>query len=186
LKSVTQFEGGSWRDGITPYVLLTTFHEVKLCMEILAEQDPQHRPVFTMVVCNAKEGQYKRATRWADRQSVPIYVCREVTCPQSLVHDMLGPLNCLRMKHTKPTLLPPSLDRTSWPQLACHISDHAVDSVQQREEHGNEDDRVVRLMQECWESCATQLRLHDPSRIYARSEEQCWLHAVGVLPAMPV
>lgn len=170
-----------------PWVLLTSFHSVRLCMEILEKEPPQNMPVFTLVVCNPrKEGQYRRATKLVDSMSVPIYVCRE-TCAQSMVAGMLGPLNCLLTKNTKPTLLPPSVDQNAWPQLACHISDHhAIGSVQQREEHGDEDAKVIRLMQACWESCAAQLCGHDPSRTYAGIEEQCWLRTEGGLPAMPV
>lgn len=141
-----------------PYVLLTSFREVKVCMEILAGQAPQNRPVFTVVICDVK-GQYTRATRWAASLSEPMYVFHKLTCHHTLVYGMLEPLNYFLMKNTMPTLLSPSLDRNAWQQSeASQISDQrAVSSVQQHEEHDDDDAKIVQMMQACWENCASLL-----------------------------
>jgi len=129
LRKPQQLEGKGKR-GIMPYVLVTTFHEVKTCMDILARQDPQSHPILTVVICDVKvNGQHGRASRWAANQSEPIYVLPDLHCPSTLVHGMPEALKHFLNKSNLPNRLSPS-EQNAWSQLkAYRVSDQASASA---------------------------------------------------------
>jgi len=135
MRRIKQLENCSGGLGDMPYVLLTAWREVKSCLEILARQDPQNHPVFTMILCEVK-GQSRRVCRWAEswpaHATFPVYVCQHLSCPTTLVYDMLDKL----ILHKRNTVQRPPL-----PIGHCdghsvqHVSGQAyVDSMQQNEE----------------------------------------------------
>jgi len=122
LRKPQQLEGKD-KLGIIPYVLFTTFHEVKRCMEILAGKDPQSRPIFTVVTCDVK--QQIRASRWAGGQSEPIYVYDDMHCSFALVRGICGLANDFLVQNTMSNPPSPGYANARSQFNVYHISDKA-------------------------------------------------------------
>jgi len=145
-----------------PYVLLTTYREAKECTEILAGQDPQNCPVFTMVVCDETvNSQHRRATKWAARLSEPIFTCNGMPCPHTLVRGLMAKLTAFLTRTNHAPMLLPNLEQNARPQwTACDIPNEGSSSSSQlSEEHDFDDDIVAHVMQACRDSCSSPAQM---------------------------
>jgi len=171
MRRIKQLENCSGGLGDMPYVLLTAWREVKSCLEILARQDPQNHPVFTMILCEVK-GQSRRVCRWAEswpaHATFPVYVCQHLSCPTTLVYDMLDKL----ILHKRNTVQRPPLP-------IGHCDGHSVQHVSGQDTATAEgpptdappaDSLPTRLKLQGRRSC-TELRLQEVTPPEAEEEE---------------